>query len=144
MASLDGLTSGISQTLTMTDVNGVKEFAIIESFTANENADVQDHTAIDGITRHPKFYMGWHGSFVVQRSTPALDNYFADQERIYYQGGDQVNVTITQTIKEINGAISQWQYTDCVLSLTDGGGYSGTSIVKESVSFKARRKIKLN
>jgi hypothetical protein len=143
MSNLDGLTSGISHTLVLTDVDGLKDFTIIESFSANENADVQDHTAMDGITRHPKLHQGWHGSFVYQRGSPVLDQYFAKQERVYYQGGDQINITITETIRELNGTITQWQYTNCVLSLTDGGQYSGTTIVKQSVAFKARRKIPL-
>jgi len=144
MSNLDGLTSGISQTLVITDINGLKTFATIESFSATENADVQSHTDINGITRHPKLHMEWTGSFVFQRTSPALDIYFADQERIYYQGGDQVNVSINETIKETDGSFTKWQYTDCVLTLTDGGRFSGTEIVKQSVSFKGRRKIKIS
>lgn len=143
MSNLDGLTSGISHTLVLTDIDGLKSFTNLESFSANENADVQDHTDISGITRHPKLHQGWHGSFTYQRGSNALDAYFANQERNYYQGGDQTNITITESIKELDGTISQFQFTECVLSLTDGGTYSGTTIVKQTVAFKARRKLLL-
>lgn len=141
MSNLDGLTSGISHTLVLTDLDGLKKFTNLESFSANENADVQDHTDIGGITRHPKLHQGWHGTFVYQRGSNDLDMYFANQERNYYQGGDQINITIKETINELNGTISEFQFTECVLSLTDGGTYSGTTIVKQTVAFKARRKI---
>lgn len=143
MSNLDGLTSGQSTRLTIVDIDGVKNFSIIEAFSASENANIPDHTAMDGITRHPKFHMGWSGSFTYQRGSPALDNYIASSERNYYEGGDQVDATITQTISELDGTKSEWQFTGCVFMLTDGGQYSGTDIVKQSVTFKAKRKIRL-
>lgn len=143
MASLDGLTSGQSSTVTWTDIDGNKKFEILESFTFRENSNISDETAIDGVTRHPKFYMGWHGSAVYQRGSSALDDYFASQERNYYLGGDQINMTITQTIKEVNGSTTQWQFTGVVLMMEDGGSFSGTAIVKQSISWKANRRMKL-
>ena len=140
---LDGLTSGIDHKLTFTDINGVEQFALIESFTSKEDATTDKLIQMDGNVRHPKFHQGWSGSFVLQRNSSFTDAYFAAQEASYYIGLDQVPATITETITENDGTVSQWQYTGVILTLEDAGSYSGTEIVKQSVSFMAARKFKL-
>lgn len=143
MSSQDGLTSGQSATVTWTDIDGNKNFQILESFSFRENSDIKDETAMDGITRHPKFWFGWHGGAVYQRGNNVLDQYFANGEANYYLGADQIDMTITLTIKELNGQISQYQFTGAVLMMEDGGTYSGTDIVKQSITWKAKRRMAL-
>lgn len=140
---LNGLTSGIDHKITITDVNGVEQFSIIESFSSKEDATTDKIIAMDGTVRHPKFHQGWSGTFVLERNTPFTDAYFAAQEASYYLGADQIAATITETITENDGTVSQWQYTGCVLTLEDAGSYSGTEIVKQSVSFMGARKFQL-
>lgn len=143
MASQDGLTSGQSITIAWTDIDGNKDFEILESFTFKENSNAPDETAMDGTTRHPLFLFGWTGSAVFQRGSNFIDNYFAARERNYYLGGDQIDMTITQTIKELNGNISQYQFTGAVLQMEDGGTSSGTEIMKQTISWKSKRRIPL-
>lgn len=140
---LDGLTSGIDHKITFTDINGVENFALIESFTSKEDATTDKLIQMDGNVRHPKFHQGWSGTIVLQRNSNFIDAYFAAQEASYYAGLDQIPVTITETITENDGTVSQWQYQQCVLTLDDAGSYSGTEIVKERMTFMASRKIKL-
>ena len=140
---LDGLTSGIDHKLVITDINGVEQFALLESFTSKEDATVDKQIQMDGNVRHPKFHQGWSGSFVLQRNSPVTDAYFAAQEASYYLGLDQIPATITETITENDGTVSQWQYSQVVLTLDSAGNYSGTEIVKQSVSFNAARKFQL-
>lgn len=141
---LNGLTSGIDHKVTFTDINGVEQFAIVESFQSKEDATVGKLIAMDGTVRHPKFHQGWSGSFVLQRNSDFTDAYIASQEASYYLGLDQLPVTITETITENDGTVSQYQYTNVVLTLDDAGMYSGTDIVKQTVTFMASRKINLN
>lgn len=140
---LDGLTSGIDHKLTFTDINGVEQFASLESFTSKEDATVNKQVQMDGNIRHPKFHEGWSGSFMLQRNSDFTDAYFAAQEASYYLGEDQIPLTISETIQESDGTISQFQYTQVVLVLEDAGTFTGTDIVKQSVSFFAARKLKL-
>lgn len=141
---LNGLTSGIDITLTFTDINGVQQFAIVESFTSKEDATVDKLVQINGQVRHPKFHQGWSGTFVVQRNSALIDAYIAAQEIRYYQGLDQLEITINQLITESNGTISQWQYRDVIITLEDAGMYSGTEIVKQTVSYMAATKVQLS
>ncbi len=140
---LNGLTSGIDCKITFTDVNGVENFTIIESFNAKEDATVGKEIGMDGTVRHPKFHQGESGSFSFQRNDAFLDNYIAAQEASYYLGADQLPLTISQTITESDGSVSQYQYTNVVITLEDMGNYSGTEIVKQKVSFMASRKLRL-
>lgn len=140
---LDGLTSGIDHKIVITDINGVENFAIIENFTAKEDAPVDKIVAMDGTVRHPKFHQGWSGSFTIERNSAFQDSYFAAQESSYYLGLDQIPVTITETITENDGTVSQWQFSQVVLVFDTIGSFSGTEIVKQSVSFMAARRFQL-
>lgn len=140
---LNGLNSGLDVTFKYTDANGVQQFSKLESFTMSENAPVLEQVAMDGSTRFPKFHQGWKGSAVFQRNSNAIDSYIALQETNYYLGADQLPGTITETIKENDGTVSQYQYTNVVLVLEDGGTSSGTDIIKQTLSIYASRKIQL-
>jgi hypothetical protein len=140
---LNGLTSGIDHKLVFTDINGVENFTIIENFNSKEDATTDKVVAMDGTVRHPKFHQGWSGSFVLERNSNFMDNYIAAQEASYYEGLDQIPITITETITENDGTVSQYQYTNVVIYLEDAGNYSGTEIVKQNATFMASRKLQL-
>lgn len=136
----NGLSTGIDHKLVFNDVNGVQNFMIIESFSAKEDATTNKEIAIDGNVRHPKFHQGWSGSFTLQRNNNNMDRYIALQEAAYYRGVDQVPMTISETITEVDGTVTKYQYTNVVIVLGDAGTWSGTDIVKQNVSFEASRK----
>lgn len=140
---LDGLTSGIDHKVSFIDSSGVLQFATIESFTSKEDATTDKKISMDGVVRHPKFHQGWSGSFSLQRSSNFMDSYIAQQEARYNLGLDQIPVTITETITEENGSLSQYQYTRAVLTLEDAGNYSGTEIAVQKVGFVAARKLRV-
>jgi hypothetical protein len=139
----NGLSTGIDHKLVFVDINGVEQFVIIENFTAKEDAVVGKEIAIDGTVRHPKFHEGWSGSFTLQRSSNFQDNYFALQEASYYQGVDQLPIVINETITETSGILSQYQYTNVVLTFESAGNWSGTEIVKQNITFMASRRLEL-
>lgn len=139
----NGLSTGIDHKLTFTDINGVQNFVILENFTVKEDATMDKVVAMDGTVRHPKFHVGWSGSFTLQRASNVMDNYIALQEASYYQGTDQLPITITETISEPSGVVSTYQYTNVVIVLDDAGNWSGTEIVRQRISFMASRRQEL-
>lgn len=136
----NGLNFGIDAKITFTDGSGVQQFALLESFTSAEVANVTPRVQMNGVTLFPKLDRHWRGTFVFQRNSNVIDNYIAVQEAVFYAGGDQVPGTIHETITEISGAISQYIYTNVVLTLEDAGMWSGTDIVKQTFSFVASRR----
>lgn len=144
--SLDGLSAGISHTLSFVDpVQGTLQFTTaIKSFTSKPDTQTDKFVQMDGRVRHPKFHTGGSGSFVVGRDSSYIDDYFINQQNQYLSGQNQVDVTITETILESDGSTTQYQYVNCVLSLDDSGEWSGTAIVEEHVSFMYEKKTKLS
>lgn len=138
--SLDGLTAGIDNKLTFTDANGNIVVTDIENFKWKYDTNIPKKVAMDGTTRHPKFWQGCSGSMTIFRTNATLEVYFSQGESSYLLGGDQIPVTITQTITNADGTQNQWQFIDAVLDLTDGGEYSGQDVVAQTVAFYAAKR----
>ena len=143
--ALDGLSAGVSHTLSFVDSTGNLLFnTALESFSSKPDTSIEKFVQADGQTRHPKFHMGGSGSFIVGRESSYIDDYFITQQNIYLSGGNQVDVTVTETVQEGDGSITQYQYVNCVLTLDDSGTWSGTAIVKQHISFAYSKKTKLS
>ena len=126
----NGLSTGIDTKIYFSDANGVQQFALLESFEASENSVIVK-IQCDGVTKFTKFHKGWKGTFTFQRNSDVLDSYIALQEV------GQLPGTITETIIEVDGSVSQYSYSNVVLVLADGGTWSGTDIVTQKFSFNA-------
>lgn len=135
MSNLDGLTSGISTKLIITSPDGVQDFANLESFKWKEDSPIIKKVDIGGVVRNAKLCEGASGTFVFQRGNSVLDKYIIGYARNYRLGGDQVDLTINQSIVELDGSTTQLQFTKVVITLTDAGTYSGTEIVSETAEF---------
>src|SRR6185437_11712739 len=62
---------------------------------------------------------GWEGSFDVSRADSTLDDYFVRYEAAYYAGQNLPPGTIQQTVTEVDGAVSTYQYQGVVLHYDD-------------------------
>ena len=137
MASLNGLQSGIDLKFSYVDVNGTQNFTLLESISFMQDAPINKQVLIDGNVLLPQFYQGWHGTMTFARNGSALDDYVRNQEANYRLGGDQIMGTINITISNPNGTVSRTVYFNVAIQLTDGGTYSGTDIVKQTVNWEA-------
>ena len=139
----NGLNLGVDVKFSFTNPNGVIQFAILESFSASENADIKEEMSIDGLTRFPKIPHGWTGNCVFQRNSSVIDDYIALEESGFYLGVDQLPANILQTITEVSGGITQWIFTNVVFKMDNAGDINGTDIIKQTLSYKASRRLKL-
>ncbi len=98
---------------------------------------------IDGITRHVRMPDGWSGKFSLERQDSTLDDYFAQIEANYYAGLTEQPVTLTETIQEVNGSITQYRYMNVLLKYDDAGEWRGDGTVKQSLGFIAARRVKI-
>lgn len=87
---------------------------------------------------------GWEGSFEVSRADGTLDNYFAAIEASYYAGISQPTGMIQETIEEVAGIVSTFQYQGVVLFYEDAGDTEAEKNVIQRVSFCASTRVKLN
>src|SRR5262249_43238712 len=98
---------------------------------------------INGSTPTLIFRDGWSGSFMFDRQDSAVDDYIAQLEADYFLGIQHPGSTITETITEVNGSVTQYRYTRCVFKLSDAGSWKGDSTVKMALDFMAERRLKI-
>lgn len=98
---------------------------------------------LDGINRGANIPDGWEGSITLDRSNSVVDDFFAAQEAGYYAGQNVLNATITETIQEISGAISQYRYTGVCLSFDEAGSKKGDQLIAQTIGFYASQRIKV-
>ena len=99
---------------------------------------------LNGLPIHLNFQEdGWEGSFEISRADSTLDDYFAAYEAAYYAGTNQPTGTIQQTINEVNGSPSVYQYQGVVLLFDDAGEFEAEKNVIQKVSFMASTRVKL-
>jgi hypothetical protein len=86
---------------------------------------------------------GWDLTFAVDRSSSVVDDFFAAQEAGYFAGLDTLTASVTETITEANGSVSQYRFTKVILKLDDAGNYVGDAKVNQAVSAFASRRLKV-
>jgi hypothetical protein len=108
--------------------------------------DMSDHKVvkIDGNVDHLVFPGGWSGSFELDRTDASIDNFMAEFEANYYAGQNVLPGTISESITEANGSVSQYKYIGVVLKPTDMGEAAGDKTVKQTLEFMASRRVKGN
>jgi hypothetical protein len=99
---------------------------------------------MDGVMLFDELPAGWTGSFDLDRADSTLDDFFAQRESDYYGGLTSPIVTITETISEVSGAISQYRYTGVALKFEDAGNKGADKVISQKISFKAARRIKIS
>lgn len=141
---INGFTVGRDISLDFNTATGPLTFGLITKFSKKQDTTEKKIKGLDGITRHVRFPQGWSGNIEIERQGPELDNYFAQEEDNYYAGIDEQGGTITETITEASGAVSQFRYIGVLLKFDDAGDSAGDETVKQKVSFLASRRIKVS
>lgn len=141
---VNGFNVGRDVSVDINTSTGPLNFGLITKFTAKQDITDKKVKGLDGITRHARFPDGWSGTFDVERQGPELDNFFAQAEDNYYAGVDEQGGTITETITEVSGAVSQFRFLGVLLKYDDAGDWSGDDTVKQKVSFVASRRVKVS
>jgi len=116
----------------------------ITSFTSKPMYEERKISGLDGVTDNLILPSCWEGSMDVERQDAELDSYFAQLENDYYAGSNITNQTITETISEPDGSVSQYRYEQVVLKLDTAGEWRGDDSVKQSISFMASRRKRVS
>lgn len=87
---------------------------------------------------------GWEGSFEVSRADGTLDRYFATREASYYAGINLAAGTIQETITEISGPPTAFQFQGVLLYYDDAGEAEAEKNVIQRVSFLASTRVLMN
>lgn len=136
-----GFTIGKDVSLVINTSSGIQHFSLITKFNSTPVVGEQKVVGLDGIIRHVKFHEGWKGSFEIDRQDSNLDLYWAQVEDDYHSGRNQDVATITETIQETDGSVTQFRYEGVVPQLEDAGDKAGNKVVTQKLSFLASRRI---
>ncbi len=140
---VNGFSVGRDYAVNVQTPSGPLVFNLVTKFASKPEQTVRKIKGLDGITRNVIFPDGWTGQFEIERQDSAIDDYFAALEAAYYAGQNRAPCTITETITEANGAVSQYQYIGVNLQLDDAGAAAGDEVVKQVVSFMAQQRVKV-
>jgi hypothetical protein len=114
-----------------------------KSFDKKPRYNKQVGVYIDGNARGFNAPIGWDLSFTLDRSSSVVDDFFAAQEAGYFAGLDTLSASVSETITEANGSVSQYRYTGVILALDDAGNYVGDAKVNQALSAFASRRLKV-
>ena len=131
-------------TLDIVASDGPKRFGLITGWSAKQETTDIRVKGLDGNVRHMYLPDGWSGSLEFERQDAELEKFFASLEDAYYQGENLGTMTLTETISEPNGTVSQYRYEGCQMKLDDAGDWKGDASIKQRVSWMAARRKRIS
>ncbi|MFS2114312.1 hypothetical protein [Herbaspirillum frisingense] len=140
---INGFNVGRDISLDIISPNGPLDFGLVTNFHPKQEVVEKMIKGIDGISRPVRFYNGWTGTLDIERRGDAVDAYFALSEQSYYDGVDEGSCTITETIQEPDGSVSQYRYLGVVLKYDDAGPRTGDNTIQQKLSFMASRRVRV-
>lgn len=130
--------------LTIIDSNyGTVTIDGITKFSAKPAVVKLKSVAINGRLKFRTIPDGHELSFELDRTDPSYEQYFAQKEANYYAGLSPAAIFVTWTIKNLDGSISQFQYSDMDLAPEDDGEWEGQNKVTQKFTAQAGRKTQL-
>lgn len=122
---------------------GIQTFALITGFSKRMTSNRVTSRGLDGVRRDYDIPDGWEGTVSFDRASSALDDYFAAKEQAHYDGRVIPPCSITETIREVNGGVTQYRFENVTLVLSQGGEARGDAKVEQTVDFVASRRRKV-
>lgn len=116
---------------------GPVAFSILTDHGRKQNTKSVESHGIDGVCRYIEIPGGYEGTIEIDRASPALDQAIAYLEGLYFSGAVVPYSTISETISEIDGSITQWQFTNVAFRAEDLGSWKGDAKVTQKLGWKA-------
>jgi hypothetical protein len=118
-------------------LNGLTDYTTKPMFTKLKHKDLNGNVA------HAAIPDGWEITIKIDRQDPVVDNFFAALETSYFNGQNILNGSISETIQEADGSISQFQYTNVSLTYEDAGSWKGDALIPITLTGNASRRNKI-
>jgi hypothetical protein len=141
---INGFSVGRDVVLDIVGPDGPIRFSLITKFSSKPDTEDKKIKGLDGRTRPVIFAMGWSGTFEAERTNDEIDSYFAQLEANYHAGINNPPCTITETIQEADGSVSQYRFEGVMLKLDDAGSWEGGNTVNQKLSFTASERKKIS
>lgn len=143
--AVNGYSVGRDVTLDIVDATGaLVRPSIATGFSSKQITTDRDVQRLDGQNDGLYLPKGWSGDFDYERQNSVLEDYIVSIEASYYAGANLSPLTITETIRENNGAVTQYRYTGVQIKLDDSGAWKGDDTVKQKLAWTATRRQKIS
>jgi hypothetical protein len=142
---VNGYTIGSDCTIDVFDPisGGLLTLNGITSFEPRQMTDNSMRRRLDG-TVHPLLIPGgWEGTIGLDRLDDAIDRYFSGWEDAYYSGQNMRTGSITETIRNPDGSISQYRYEEVMFRYDNAGTRRGEQAIEISLAFQSARRRKI-
>jgi hypothetical protein len=140
---VNGFTVGRDVSIAVQTPSGPLMLSLITKFTRKPDNTVRKIKGLDGITRPLIFPDGWSGTIEIERQDSVVEDSIAAWEAGYFAGQDRTPSTITETVTNANGTVSQYQFTGVFFQLETAGEAAGDESVKVVLTFMAEQRIKI-
>jgi hypothetical protein len=119
---------------------GLMTIDITTSFHAKPAYTEVSSKAVDGKTRKAYIPNGHDITIKLDRAGPDVEDFFTQAEADYFDGLPLQSGSITETVQEPDGSVSQYRYEEVILKLDDTGERSGDKLIQMSIAGHATRK----
>jgi hypothetical protein len=134
---------GVDTTLSIQTSAGPLYVSILTSFDSRQETTNLRSKGIDGTNYFAEIPMGWIIDFKVDRASDDVDTFFALLESEYYADGQVTGATVSQLINNVDGSISEYQFTGCSFKYDRSGEWAGDRKVEQQFSARASTRVKL-
>ena len=136
---INNLSIGHDVTVTIFDTatQSIVSFPARTGFSAEAITKTINSEPLNGPPLFAEAPNGWKGTFDFDRTDPSIDIYFANYEATYYAGGNPINGTITQTIQEKNGSVTQFVFTGVAMKVSQSGMWKAAEKVAQKIDWNA-------
>jgi hypothetical protein len=141
---VNGLSIGKDLTFTVVGPNGNITLNGVTDYTIKPMFTKLKHKGIDGAVQNGAIPDGWDITIKLDRQDNTLDVLFAALETSYFAGQNIANGTISETITEADGSVTQFQYTNVSFVLDDAGSWKSDSFIPISITGSASRRLQLS
>ena len=142
---VNNLSIGHDVTVTIFDVvsQSIVSFPARTGFSAEPITKTINSEPLNGPPLFAEAPNGWKGTLDFDRTDPSIDIYFANYEATYYAGANPVSGTITQTIQEKDGSVTQFVFDGVAMKLSQAGQWKAAEKVAMRVDWNAstRRRV---
>lgn len=122
---------------------GQLDLGDVTNFKAAQQTKALNYTTIEGTTKKGEYPTGWSGTFQLERTDHAVDDFICTLEQAILNNQNAGTGTVYQYVTELDGSTSTYQYTGVAFKFTDAGTYAGAETVKQTLNFEASTRARV-
>lgn len=115
----------------------------VTNFKSEQQTKALNYTRMDGATKKAEYPTGWSGSFQIERTDHAVDDFICTLEQAILNNQSSGVGVVYQYVTELDGSTSTYQYTGAAFKLSDAGTYAGAETVKQTLNFEASTRVRV-